>query len=84
MGMSLNVPDSVLEGLGIPEGKIAQRLRTELAIALYAQSALSLGKAAELAEMNRMICGEMVGQRGIARHYSEAELAQDASYARGE
>jgi hypothetical protein len=29
--------------------------------------ALSLGKAAELAEMNRIVFGEMVGQRGIAR-----------------
>lgn len=84
MGMSLNIPDSVLQGLRIPEAEIAQRLRVELAIALYAQGALSLGKAAELAEMNRMTFGEMVGQRGVARHYGEAELAQDVSYARSE
>ena len=84
MGMTLNIPDSVLAGLRIPEAEIAQRLRTELAIALYAQGALSLGKAAELAEMNRMAFGEMVGQRGIARHYGDAELAQDLSYAGSE
>ena len=82
MGMILNICDSVLQGLRIPEGEIGQRLRTELAIALYVQGALSLGKAAELAEMKRMIFGEMVGQRGIARHYGDAELAQDVSYAR--
>ena len=82
--MSLNIPDSVLQGLRIPEGEIAQRLRTELAIALYAQGALSLGKAAELAEVNRVLFGEMVGQRGIARHYGDAELAQDVSYPRSE
>jgi len=45
---------------------------------------LSLGKAAELAEMNRMNFGDMVGERGIARHYGDAELAQDVSYARSE
>jgi predicted HTH domain antitoxin len=84
MGMTLNIPDSVLQGLRIPEAEIAGRLRTELAIALYAQGALSLGKAAELAEMNRMNFGEMVGERGIARHYGDAELAQDLSYARSE
>jgi predicted HTH domain antitoxin len=84
MGMTLHIPDSVLQGLRIPEGEIAQRLRTELAIALYAQGELSLGKAAELAEMNRMIFGELVGQRGIPRHYGDAELAQDVSYARSE
>jgi predicted HTH domain antitoxin len=84
MGMTLNIPDSVVQGLRIPEGEIAQRLRTELAIALYAQGALSLGKAAELAETNRMNFGEILGQRGIARHYGYAELAQDVSYARSE
>jgi predicted HTH domain antitoxin len=84
MGMTLNISDSVLQGLRIPEGEIAKRLRAELAIALYAQGALSLGKAAELAEMNRMSFGDLVGQRGIARHYGDAELAQDAAYARSE
>jgi predicted HTH domain antitoxin len=64
MGVTLNIPDSVVQGLRIPEGEIVKRLRTELAVALYAQGVLSLGKAAELAEMNRMLFGEMVGQRG--------------------
>jgi predicted HTH domain antitoxin len=68
----------------MPEGEVAQRLRTELALALYAQGALSLGKASELAEMPRMIFGELAGQRGIVRHYGDAELAQDVSYARSE
>jgi predicted HTH domain antitoxin len=84
MGVTLDIPDSVLQGLRIPESEIAQRLRTELALALYAQGALSLGKAAELAQMPRMLFGELVGQRGIARHYGDAELEQDTSYARSE
>jgi hypothetical protein len=41
MGMTLNIPDSVLQGLRIPEAEIAQRLRIELALALYAQGVLS-------------------------------------------
>lgn len=84
MGMTLHIPDSVLQGIRLPEGEIEQRLRTELALSLYAQEVLSLGKAAELAEMNRVSFGELVGQRGIARHYGAAELAQDVSYARSE
>jgi predicted HTH domain antitoxin len=55
-----------------------------MSIALYAQGAFSLGKAAELAQMDRMPFGELVGQRGIARHYGDAEFAQDISYGRGE
>ena len=82
--MTLNIPDSVVQGLRIPEEELVQRLRTELAVALYAQRALSLGKAADLAEMNRMLFRELVGQHGIGRHYGDAELAQDISYARGE
>ncbi len=84
MGLMLNIPDSVLQGLRIPEGEIAQRLRTELAIALYAQGALALGKAAELAQMERIPFGDLVGQRGIARHYADTDLAQDISYGRRE
>jgi predicted HTH domain antitoxin len=79
MGMTLNIPESVLQGLGIPEGEIAERLRTEFAVALYAQGALSLGKAAELAQIDRMAFGELIWQRRIARHYGDAELAQDLS-----
>jgi predicted HTH domain antitoxin len=84
MGVTLNIPDSVVQGLRIPEEEILPRLRIELAVALYSQGALSLGKAAELAEMNRIPFGDLVGQRGIARHYGDAELARDDSYARGE
>jgi predicted HTH domain antitoxin len=73
----LDIPDSVLQGLRLPQAEIARRLRMELAIALYAQGTLSIGKAAELAEMNRIDFGEVVGLRGIPRHYGEAELAQD-------
>jgi predicted HTH domain antitoxin len=82
--MTLNIPDSVLDGLLIPEAEVAQRLRTELAVALYAQGALSIGKAAELAETDRITFGEILGQRGIARHYGDAELAQDIAYVRSE
>ncbi len=76
--------DSVVQGLGIPEDEISEGLRAELAVALYAQGALSLGMAAELADMSRMVFGELVGLRGIARHYGEAELEEDVVYARGE
>ena len=67
-----------------PKGRLRNGFGRSLAVALYAQGALSLGKAAELAEMDRMAFGELVGHRGIARYYGDAELAQDISYARSE
>jgi len=84
MSLRLDIPDSVVQGLRLPEEEIPGRLRTELAIALYAQGALSLGKAAELAEMSRLLFGELVGKRGIPRHYGERDLAEDLAYARRE
>jgi hypothetical protein len=36
--------DSVVQGLRLPEGEITQRLRTELAIARYAQGVLFIGQ----------------------------------------
>lgn len=83
MTVTLEIPDSVLQGLRLPEDNIPQRLRTELAIALYSQEVLSLGKAAELAELSRLTFGKLLGQRGIARHYNEDDLARDTSYALG-
>lgn len=84
MSVNLHIPDSVVQGLRLPEGEVPSRLKIELAIALYAQGVLSLAKAAELAEMRRLPFGELLGRRGIARHYGEEDLAQDLSYARSE
>jgi len=34
MSVTLEIPDSVVQGLRLPEGEIQQRLRLELAVAL--------------------------------------------------
>ena len=84
MAVTLTIPDSVLEGLRLPEGEIESRLRLELAIALYSKGVLSLGKAAELSETSRFRMAEMTADRGIPRQYGEEDLADDLKYARGE
>ena len=61
-----------------------ERLRTELAITLYAQGLLSFGKAAELANLTRFLFADLVTQRGIPRHYGPDELAEDLAYANSE
>jgi transcriptional regulator with XRE-family HTH domain len=62
----------------------AAELMVELALVLYAQGILPLGKAGELAGMSRVEFGLLVGRRGIPGQYGEEELAQDRRYARGE
>jgi predicted HTH domain antitoxin len=84
MSITLTIPDSVVQGLRLPETEAEQRLRTELALVLYAQHILSFGKAAELAQTTRFLFAELVAQRGIPRHYGEDDLAADLSYARSQ
>jgi predicted HTH domain antitoxin len=84
MSITLHIPDSVVGSLRIPEGEAEQRLRQELAVALYARGLLSLGKAAELAGTTRFLFSDLLTQWNIPRHYGEEELAEDLKYASGE
>jgi predicted HTH domain antitoxin len=81
MGLQISISDSVLQAIRLPEQRIEQELRQELALALYAQDFLSLGKARELAEMDKYEFGKLLGDRGISRHYSVEELEDDLAYA---
>ena len=61
-----------------------ERLRLELAAALFARDLLSFGKASELAGSSRFHFDEVVPRREIARHYGQKELSEDLTYADGE
>lgn len=80
MTFHLDIPESIAE----PMPEVELRLRTELAVALYAQGILSFGKAAELACASRYAFADLIGNRNIPRHYTSADLAQDLDYARGQ
>ena len=82
MAYRIEIPESIANGIRLPEPEIESRLRLELALALYAQEILSFGKASELAGLSRFAFAECTSQRGIPRHYKEEELAQDLAYAR--
>lgn len=84
MGLQLHISDSVAQSIRLPEERMAQELLKELAIALYAQGLLSFGKARELASMGKYEFGQLLGERGILRHYGREELEDDLTYARGE
>lgn len=82
MSLTLEIPDEVFQAMRLPPREIEARLRLELAISLYAQEILSLGKAAELAGVPRWELNQTLAKRGVAMHYSEKELAEDLAYAR--
>jgi len=84
MSIRLEIPDSVAQSIRLPEGEVEQRLRSELAVALYAQGILSFVKASELAGLSRYEFADLAGSRGIPRHYGEEDLAEDLAYGRSE
>jgi predicted HTH domain antitoxin len=84
MTIHLVISDSIAQAMRLPVARQQQQLMTELALTLYAQGILSFGKARELAGMDRLVFGRLLGERGIPRHYSEDDLQDDLNYARGE
>ncbi len=79
--MQLSIPDSIIESIRLPENRVERELLKELAVSLYQQELLSFGKARELANMEHYQFSELLGERGITRHYTQQELEEDLSYA---
>jgi predicted HTH domain antitoxin len=52
-------------------------LKIELAVHLFEQGKLSLGKASRLSGMNTWQFMQLIGSRGIAVHYDVAEYEED-------
>ena len=84
MGVRLEIPDEVVQAIRLPEDRVEQELRLELAIALYREGLLSFGKARQLAGMGKYEFARALGERGVPRHYTAEELKEDVRYARGE
>jgi predicted HTH domain antitoxin len=84
MSLTLEIPDHIEHALRLPGADRVPQLRLELALALHARGILSAGKASDLAGVGRLEFGLLLGRRGLARHYGEADLAEDVKYASGE
>lgn len=69
----LEIPRDVLDSarLTLPE------LKVELAVHLYAQGRLSVGKARELADMTLWEFRQLLASRRISPHYDVADLDED-------
>jgi Uncharacterised protein family (UPF0175). len=77
----LEVPAEVVDAARLPPGEIEREFLKELALALYQRGVLSLGKARLLAQMTRWEFEELLGQQGVLRHYTQADLEEDMKYA---
>jgi predicted HTH domain antitoxin len=82
MSITLDIPKNIHEALHVAPAEAEARLKLELAVALYAQNALGLGKAAELAGLSRLDFNDVLAERKIPMHYGQTELEEDLAYAR--
>jgi predicted HTH domain antitoxin len=80
MSIQITIPDSIVQAIRLPEKRMTEELLQELAIALYAQGALSFGKARELASAGKYEFGQLLGEREVFRHYGQEELEDDLAY----
>ena len=72
---TIEVPQDILDSarLTVPELKI------EMAVYLYAQRRLSIGKGRELANMSLWEFRQLLASRRISPHYDESDLQEDVS-----
>lgn len=73
----IEIPQSIIRSLKIPQGEINERVKQELAIRLYEQGILTFGKARELAGMLKWDFYNLLGKKGIIRKYDMEELERD-------
>ena len=79
MPLQLEFNDEIQDALRIPPDEQEGRLRRELALRLYEKGLLSLGKARQLAEMEKWNFLLLLAQDGISRQYDKKELDRDMS-----
>lgn len=76
--INLAVPDTVLRALKIPSGQWAEFLRHSLAVELYREGKISLGKAKEFAGLdNKWEMIQLLNERGVDLHYGADDAQAD-------
>lgn len=69
----LKIPQEILDSARLT----INDLKTEIAVSLYAQGRLSIGKARELADMSLWEFRQLPAFRRISPHYDVSDLDQD-------
>ncbi len=82
MNIVLQIPESIASAIRLPEQIMETEIKSLLALTLYSQGYLSLGKARELAGLSKYHFSLLLGKNKIARHYDESDLEDDLKYAK--
>ncbi len=76
MQITLEIPDEMVQGKGLDEAEWLQ----EIAIALFQQELITLGRASRIARMHQVDFQKLLGSRGICIHYDLEEFEEDVRH----
>jgi predicted HTH domain antitoxin len=77
MGITLDIPEDVVQALRLPRKGTKEELSKLLAVTLYAKGILGIGKARELAGVSKLEFYALLKKEGVALNYSEEDLEKD-------
>jgi len=78
MAATITLPESVLQAIRVREADLDRFIRRILAVELYREGRLSLGKAAEVAgARNKWEMVLLLDEKGVALDYSAEDAEQD-------
>ena len=80
--LELRMPKTVMSALGISGPEIASDFSRRIALSLYAEGILSLGKAAELAGMPYADFTDLVRAKKVPVNYTVEDLEADVETVR--
>lgn len=76
--ISFDIPPDILASLRIGAYDLGRKIRLMSAIAFFKEKRLSLGKAAQLADMNRLDFMDIMSENGVVIFdYDESALQSD-------
>jgi len=73
----LNLPSTFLANLKIKEDQLEEVIRHSLAVELYREGKLSLGKSAELADLNRWEMVLLLNEKDVPLDYTAKDAEED-------
>ena len=76
--MSLVISDDIIRASGMSEAEFM----TEIAIMLFEQEKVSIGKASRITSMNQIEFQRVLASRNICIHYDVADFQQDLKHLR--
>jgi predicted HTH domain antitoxin len=79
--VTVEIPEEVFELAGLAEGSTSGRTAKLLALELFREGRISLGRAAELAGVGVEQFMEFSAQREVSLHYAAEDLAEDRATA---